>query len=169
MSRYVIADPDAGCGWTHIWMVQDGAGGSIEAERACRFVLDRRLVRLVHVDVEIDDIMVPATAQELNDLLDSLLNANPDVIDDPVSCGLAASNRLPAWCEKARAARAAPASRPEPSNNIPDLLRLMMASDAPEETTSETSSAPPGQDKRHDHIRRNELFGCLKHGLRIWI
>ncbi len=66
-------------------------------ERPCRFVLDRVRVRLVHLDIEIDGTMVPATAEEAEDLLDSLVNANPDVIDDPKSYGFQTSNRLPAW------------------------------------------------------------------------
>ncbi|MBR1158104.1 hypothetical protein [Bradyrhizobium elkanii] len=97
MPTYIIADPDSSCGWTHIWNVHTRVGDVVDVERPCRFVLDRVRVRLVHLDIEINGTMVPATAEEAEDLLDSLVNANPDVIDDPKSYGFQTSNRLPAW------------------------------------------------------------------------
>jgi hypothetical protein len=80
MPTYIIADPDSSCGWTHIWNVHTSVGDVVDVERPCRFVLDRVRVRLVHLDIEIDGTMVPATAEEAEDLLDSPVNANPDVM-----------------------------------------------------------------------------------------
>jgi hypothetical protein len=103
MPGYIIADPDSSSGWTHIWNVQTRARGPIvEVERQCRFVLDRDRLRLVHVDVEIGGTMVRATSEETEDLRESLVNANPDVIDDPKSHGLQTTNRLPAWSKVRR-------------------------------------------------------------------
>lgn len=98
MPNFVIADPKAQGGWTHIWLMRTNNGGFVEVERPCRFVLDRDRLVLIQVDIEIGGAMVPATQEETHDLLDSLVNANPGVIDDPESCGLEASDRLPAWC-----------------------------------------------------------------------
>jgi hypothetical protein len=98
MPRYIIADPVSSSGWTHIWNVHTRARGPIvEVERQCRIVLDQDRLRLVRVDIEIGGTMVPATSEEAEDLLDSLVNANPDIIDDPKSHGLQTTNRLPAW------------------------------------------------------------------------
>ena len=100
MPNYVIADTEAHGGWTHIWLTQTDKGGFLEVERPCRFVLDRDRLELIHVDIEIGGAMVPATQVEMDDLLDSLLNANPDVLDHPETCGLEATDRLPAWCRQ---------------------------------------------------------------------
>ncbi|WFU23648.1 hypothetical protein QA649_37495 [Bradyrhizobium sp. CB1717] len=64
MARYIVADPDVGPGWTHIWRIQEAAGRSIDVERSCRFAFDRRLARLVKVDIDVDGIMVPASEAE---------------------------------------------------------------------------------------------------------
>ena len=98
MPRFIISDPDTSGGWSHIWKVETDAGDLIDVERTCRFVLDTDQERLVHVDIDVDGTMVLATRDEVEDLLDSLVIANPDVFDDPESCGLEVSNRLPAWC-----------------------------------------------------------------------
>lgn len=46
--------------------------------------------------------MVPATKEETEDLLGRLVNANPDVIDDPKAYGFQTSNRLSAWSKAGR-------------------------------------------------------------------
>jgi len=131
MTRYIVADPDDGPGWSHIWRIQDAAGASIDVERACRFAFDRRAARLVQLDIDVGGIMMPASDAQVDDLLDSLLNANFDAIEDPGSHGLSASRSLPKWCRKARKGRDAPA---KVRNRPPDLLSIMMDTEKQDKT-----------------------------------
>lgn len=63
----------------------------------CRFVMDRDCLDMVQVDVEAAGNMRAATDDEIADLLDSIHNANPEVIDDPKSYGFSVTKRLPRW------------------------------------------------------------------------
>ena len=36
--RYVVADPCANSGWSHIWLEHSDSLGPTEVERLCRFV-----------------------------------------------------------------------------------------------------------------------------------
>jgi hypothetical protein len=94
---YIIADPDSSSGWTHIWNEQTRAGDPVvDVERPCLFALER--VRAsVHLGIEFDAPTCPETSEEAEGLLDGLVNANPDVIDDPKFYGFQTSNRLPGW------------------------------------------------------------------------
>lgn len=90
MRRYILAES-----WSHIFLEEDPTGALIERERSCRFVFDRDALDLVRVEVEVDGCMRGATSEEMADLLDSLVHANLEVIDDPGSYGFATRDRLP--------------------------------------------------------------------------
>jgi len=98
MSRYIIADPDTGNGWGHIF-------GSREGERDVRFVFDKEDNKLVSAEIMINNWFSPATPEEIADLEDSLINANPESLD-PETTDLIVSDDLPEW--------ALPAAAPKP-------------------------------------------------------
>jgi hypothetical protein len=91
--KYIVADR-----WTHIWLESSATGDPIEVKRPCRFVFDRKRVDLVRLDIQIGDKLVRANRDEESDLLDSLVNGNPFLLDDPEAYGLALSGSLPEWC-----------------------------------------------------------------------
>lgn len=93
MPRYIIADPDLGMGWGHIFTEEDG----VDRERITRFIFDTETSSLIHVDVDRADRLT-ATAIEIADLEDSLKNANPEALESPEEWGLIGSDSLPAWC-----------------------------------------------------------------------
>lgn len=93
MPQYIVANS-----WSHIFLEEDQRGISVERERTCRFVMDRDDLDMVRVDVEVDGNMRAATDAETADLLDSIVNANPDVIDDPKRYGFSITEQLPRWC-----------------------------------------------------------------------
>jgi hypothetical protein len=93
MARYIVADH----GWSHIWMSRSDDGSPIEVERSCRFVLDRERLCLLHVDIDVEGKWVVATPAEAQDLLDSLVHGNPDLVDDPDIYGLEVRDSLPTW------------------------------------------------------------------------
>jgi hypothetical protein len=94
MPRYVIADPDSGNGWGHIF-----SENGTERERMTRFVFDTETASLIHVDV---DHMGLATATEVetSDLEDSLKNANSEALEAPEAWGLIGADTLPVWCRE---------------------------------------------------------------------
>lgn len=105
MPRYIVADPDQGKGWGHIFSEFDELDRPVERERMTRFVFDVEQACLVHL--EIDRIgMAVANAIEIADVEDSLKNANPDALKDPETWGLIGSDVLPEWC--------APSGSPQP-------------------------------------------------------
>lgn len=89
--RYVIAgDAD----WTHIFAVEDD-----EVERHVRFAYDTDEHRLAVMEIERDGDWFPACRFEQDDLAESLVDANPDLLTDPTAYGLSASERLPEWVD----------------------------------------------------------------------
>lgn len=95
MSRYVIADPEEGAGWSHIFVYGDET-----VERLCRFVYDTEEEMLVALEVgkgPFSGRYEAASTDEIADVEDSLKNANPDAIDNPDGWGLISSDELPEW------------------------------------------------------------------------
>ena len=87
MSRYLVCD-----GWTHIFD-EDG----IEKERTTRFVFNVQSQTLVVLDIMRDNKWREASKSEKADLLDSLINANPDALANPASWDIETSNTIPEW------------------------------------------------------------------------
>jgi hypothetical protein len=94
--RYIIADPDQGCGWDHIFE-EDGR----DVERETRFVFDLEEDRLVTADIRRDWKWRAASAEELSDLQDSLVDANRDALDYPDEWALIEDDVLPDWAGQA--------------------------------------------------------------------
>jgi hypothetical protein len=92
LSRYIIADPDAGNGWGHIF-----SEGDAERERVTRFVFDSEASALIHLDVYRGSV-IAATDVEIADVEDSLKNANIEALENPEDWGLIGSDTLPPWC-----------------------------------------------------------------------
>jgi hypothetical protein len=90
--RHIVADPDQGCGWDHIFL-EEGR----EVKRDTRFVFDVGAGKLIHLDIRRDWKWRAASPAELADLEDSLLNANGDALDDPEGWGLLEMEHLPDW------------------------------------------------------------------------
>ena len=72
----------------------------------CKFAYDLDEEELVAAQVKVNGAWEEAGRSVLNDLEDSLKDANPDALDDPEAYGLLASEELPEW--------AAPAATPAP-------------------------------------------------------
>ncbi len=89
--RYVIADADA-MYWGHLFD-EDGK----EVERMCSFVYDTENEQLFSMRVQRDRDWELPTRDEMNDLEDSLKNANPEALDNPASFDLRTSDELPDW------------------------------------------------------------------------
>jgi len=94
MARYVIADPDSedGNGWMHIFD-EDGA----DKERLTRWAFDRNEGRIISADIRRGGKWREATSSEIDELEDSLKNANPEAVESPVDWDLAVSDDLPSW------------------------------------------------------------------------
>lgn len=92
MSRYIIADPDKGTGWTHIFMEDDAP-----VERMTRFVWDTEKNEIHSVDVQFEHRWHEGGRQTMDDLEDSLLNANEAALADPEGWELEVSDELPDW------------------------------------------------------------------------
>ncbi len=98
MPRYIIADPDEGMGWGHIFSEREG-------ERIVRFVYDTRTGKLTHLDIYNTFGPLPANAAEIADVEDSLKNANEDALKDPDYLGIIGSDELPEWAAQQGAPR----------------------------------------------------------------
>lgn len=97
MARYVIADPDQGAGWGHLFEeVRDG-GKPKTRERMLRFVFDLEANALVHLDVQWGRAWMEGSRFDREDVEDSLCNANPGALEDPEHWGLISSESLPDW------------------------------------------------------------------------
>lgn len=99
MPRYLIADPDLGKGWTHIFTEQDlVTDKTVERERDCRFVFDTQSREMIHLDImrRYGGYAV-ANAAEIADVTDSLVNANEQALQKPEYYGHMASDDLPGW------------------------------------------------------------------------
>jgi hypothetical protein len=62
--------------------------------------LRRAAGTLLHLDIEEENGLNPASQEDLWDLEDSLENANPDAIASPEEHGLTVSTQLPGWYER---------------------------------------------------------------------
>ena len=87
MSRYLI-----GYNWGHIF-VEDGT----PRERSTRFALNIEDRTLPVMDITRDNKWRVADEAERADLLDSLLNANSEALENPREWDLEASDTLPNW------------------------------------------------------------------------
>lgn len=80
--------------WTHIFEGDKG-------DRATRIVIDAEARKLLKLEVLANRAHLnsyrPATRIEFEDVEDSLLNANPELFDDPAGFGLEATAEMPAW------------------------------------------------------------------------
>jgi hypothetical protein len=84
MPRYIIADTDMNQGWSHIFTEYDlERDRQVERERTCRFVFDNVTKKLLHLEINRNFGYAPATAAEISDLEDSLVNANPEALLSP--------------------------------------------------------------------------------------
>lgn len=94
MSRYIIADSDTvpGSGWTHLF-----PEGRRDVERETRFVWDTDTEKLLHLDIRRNSKWQEAGRSEIEDLEDSLKNANEDALENPDNWGLTPSDELPEW------------------------------------------------------------------------
>lgn len=88
MTDYIVAKS-----WSHIFLEEED-GLMVEKERECRFVLDRYRLRFVRAEVLGQDGVRAATDHESDDLLDSVLNSQPGLIDAPSSYGLIETDSL---------------------------------------------------------------------------
>lgn len=95
--RYVIADPEQGNGWDHIFLEESDSGRIVQRERDVRFVFDRQTEEVVYMDVFRGHNYQASDREEREDLAQSLLEANPEAIEDANENGLIASDTLPDW------------------------------------------------------------------------
>ena len=93
-ARYVIAES-----WDHLF-----PGDRVPRE--ARFAFDREENRVASLQVKREDGWEAASDDDVEDVEDSLLEANADVIDGGRAYGLTEADELPEW------AQAAPAPRP---------------------------------------------------------
>lgn len=99
MARYVIADPDEGAGWGHLFENVHGNGKKVTRERMLRFVFDTEAEELVHLDVQWGQKWMEGSRFDREDVEDSLKNANPGALEDPGYWGLLCSDELPDWAQ----------------------------------------------------------------------
>lgn len=99
MARYVIADPDQGAGWGHIFEEVHENGKKKARERMLRFVFDLESEALAHLDVQWGQKWIEGSRFDREDVEDSLKNANPEALEDPEDWGLIASDELPDWAQ----------------------------------------------------------------------
>lgn len=90
MPQYLIADPDAGYGWSHIFAEKHG-GRVMHVERMTRFAIDVETEEFAHLDVDGE----PGSEEDKKDLLESL--HHNDAFEEPQTWGLVIADRLPAW------------------------------------------------------------------------
>lgn len=98
MTRYIIADADAakGSGWLH-YFEEEGRF----VERETRFAFDRDFGRLAQLDIRRGPKWQAATTDEIANLEDSLVEANPEALVEPEAWGLTVSDELPDWALEA--------------------------------------------------------------------
>lgn len=92
--RYIIADADSKY-WGHLFE-EDGK----TVERTCSFVFDNDELQLHSMRIQRDQDWGLPTRDDMADLEDSLLNANPWALDNPKSYGLRASDEIPDWASE---------------------------------------------------------------------
>jgi len=99
MARYVIADPDQGAGWGHLFEEVRENGKNVPRERMLRFVFDLETNELAHLDVQWGSKWREGSRFDRDDVEDSLKNANPDALENPEYWGLISSEELPDWSQ----------------------------------------------------------------------
>ncbi len=82
--------------WTHLF----GAG---IPEVTVRLVFDRELNQVLCMDIQTATKWVGASSAQIQDVEDSLKNANDDALENPQDWGLEASDELPVWAQEALA------------------------------------------------------------------
>jgi hypothetical protein len=87
MARYLL-----GYGWTHIFS-EDGT----DRERSTRFAFDTENRTLPVMDITRDNKWRAASDAEKADLLDSLVGANAEALENPEDWDLERSSTLPDW------------------------------------------------------------------------
>ena len=106
--------------WSHLF--KDG-------ERLTRIVLDAGTYKLIHLDVQVNRAINnhyrAATANELADVEDSLVNANGDLFDNPAGFGLEAAYELPAWALRRFEPGQVVFYHPDPSAHGPITVRFV--------------------------------------------
>lgn len=78
--------------WNHIFVE-----GSKQVDRDCRFVMDMATNQVTHLDISRGSKWQASSRAEREDLTDSLVNANPDAIDNPGNWELEIASKLPDW------------------------------------------------------------------------
>ena len=89
-NRYIIADPDAGTGWSHFFD-EDGK----TKERVCRFVYDLENADLLSLEILRERSYEPASEDELKQVKLNLEEVNREALEDPGYWGLLLSSDLP--------------------------------------------------------------------------
>lgn len=79
-------------GWGHIF---EGIG-----ERTVRFVFDRTKEKIIKLQIADGRLWRDATAAQLADVEDSLINANEEALEDPFAYSLTPVDELPDWAAK---------------------------------------------------------------------
>ena len=92
--RFTIADENYDL-WGHLFEEDDGV-----IERHCRFVYDNEAEEIVRADIRVDHRWVRAGRHSLNDLEDSLKDANPEALEDPTAWNLGQSDEMPDWAKE---------------------------------------------------------------------
>ena len=92
--RYTIADENHDL-WGHLFDEDDGV-----IERHCRFVYDNEEEELARADIRVDHRWIRAGRHSLNDLEDSLKDANPEALEDPEAWNLGQSDEMPDWAKE---------------------------------------------------------------------
>lgn len=86
--QYIVGE------WSHLFPDENN-------DRPTRIVIDAVTQKLVRLQVQqnraVSDSYRVATRLEVEDVEDSIVNANPEVFDAPADFGLEATNELPAW------------------------------------------------------------------------
>lgn len=80
--------------WTHLFE-EDGR----TVERECRIAFDLEARSMTAMSVKRGHRWHSATNDERADLTDSLVNANPEALDDPEGWDLETAEKLPDWAE----------------------------------------------------------------------
>lgn len=88
--RYLVGQ------WEHLF-----DEGDRDRNRLCDIVFDTTLNKVIHMSVQRDQKMRPSTQIERDDLTDSLVNANPEAIDNPEEWDLQRTSLLPDWAIEA--------------------------------------------------------------------
>ena len=79
-------------GWSHLFQIPGR-----QVERQCRIVFDRTENAVSVMQVRASSKWRDSTLAERQDVTDSIVNANPEALEDPAAWELDRSATLPAW------------------------------------------------------------------------